>query len=68
MGLQGGICLPKGLKPHPISVGSVIYPAIKSKTLAKCYFSFWYHMEGEAIGSLNVYHTTGGAKTKVGLT
>ena len=43
---------------------SISYPAIAG-TSAKCYFSLWYHVEGDEPGAINIYSITGGAKSKV---
>jgi len=45
--------------------GTLLYEAVKN-TRAKCYFSFWYHIEGTNFGTINLWvQTNKQAKHKV---
>ena len=37
---------------------------LQKKTRAKCYFEFWYHMDGYNPGDLNIWTTASGKRTK----
>eukprot|EP00116_Pleurobrachia_bachei_P003322 sb/3463584/ len=43
---------------------SITYPAV-GPTRKKCYFSFWYHLEGDDFATINIWNQAGGSKTKV---
>ena len=44
---------------------SILYPKIGTATKGKCYFSLWYHIEGQDVGTINIYANDGSSQKKV---